>query len=121
MIQETLEVFETMLEKEPRLLLDAYVPKDGTYRLVELTEDGYRIKRTIDIHYDKKTGIVEGSANADYWQIKTLDYYSKLLEMNKPIDPSKIIHSNNYLSFAAKKDSVKAVSYTHLNQRFGYH
>lgn len=107
MIQETLEVFETMLEKEPRLLLDAYVPKDGTYRLVELTEDGYRIKRTIDIHYDKKTGIVEGSANADYWQVKTLDYYSKLLEMNKPIDPSKIIHSNNYLSFAAKKDSVK--------------
>ena len=26
--------------------------------------------------------------------------------MNKPMDPKKIIHSNNYLSFFVKKDSI---------------
>ena len=33
------------------------------------------------------------------------DYYSGLIDMNKPIDGKKIIHSNNYLSFFVKKDS----------------
>ena len=34
------------------------------------------------------------------------DYHSKLISMNKPIDSKKVIHSNNYLAFAVKKESI---------------
>lgn len=42
MLQEGLTVFQRMREKNDRLILDEYVPKDGTYRLIELTDDGYQ-------------------------------------------------------------------------------
>ncbi|MEG0528808.1 MAG: type I-B CRISPR-associated protein Cas8b/Csh1, partial [Bacilli bacterium] len=35
------------------------------------------------------------------------DYLSKLIDMNKPVDPKKIVHSNNYCTFWLKKESLK--------------
>ena len=106
MLQEALEVFENMLLKNEKLIIDFYSVKDGTYRLIEMNDDNWVIKNTLDIFYDKKTKEVIGCNNEDYNYIKELDYYSKLVEMNKPIDPKKIIHTNNYLSIAVKKESL---------------
>ncbi|MFT3983431.1 MAG: type I-B CRISPR-associated protein Cas8b/Csh1 [Lachnospiraceae bacterium] len=108
MLKEALEVFERMLEQESgeRLVLDSHIPKDGTYRLIEIDGESFRIYKTLDIRNDKKSRTIIGETDPDYLYIKTLDYYSKLLEMNKPIDSSKVIHGNNYFSVAVKKESI---------------
>lgn len=107
MLRELMDVFQEMLDKEgERLVLDEYVPKNGTYRLIMLKENDYSVVHTLDIQYERKTGKVIGENDERYRLICFLDYWSKLVTMNKPIDPKKIIHSNNYLSFAVKKDSV---------------
>jgi len=108
MLKECLEVFEKWIEeKGMRVITDVYTPKNGTYRLIEITDSGFEITATLDISYDKKEDYISGSENMDYSFIAILDYYSKLLEMNKPIDSSKIVHTNNYLSFAVKKESIQ--------------
>lgn len=107
MLQEAMEVFQIMLqEKGERIITDAYIPKDGTYRLIVMKDDGWVIKDPVDIIFNKKTNTVDISNDMDYLLIQELDYKSKLLEMNKPIDPKKVIHSNNYLLLAVKKESV---------------
>ena len=107
MLQEAMEVFQIMLqEKGERIITDAYIPKDGTYRLIVMKDDGWVIKDPVDIIFNKKTNTVDISNDIDYLLIQELDYKSKLLEMNKPIDPKKVIHTNNYLSLAVKKESV---------------
>ena len=107
MLQEAMEVFQIMLqEKGERIITDAYIPKDGTYRLIVMKDDGWVIKDPVDIIFNKKTNTVDISNDMDYLLIQELYYKSKLLEMNKPIDPKKVIHSNNYLSLAVKKESV---------------
>ena len=42
----------------------------------------------------------------DYKYFKQLDYLSRLINTQKPIDSKKVIHSNNYLSFFIKKDNI---------------
>lgn len=106
MLQEALEVFNKMLLKNDRIVIDSYNLKDGTYRLIEMKDDEWQIKKTIDIFFDKKKKEIVGKNDEEYFLIKQLDYYSKLLEMNKPIDPKKVIHTNNYLSIAVKKESI---------------
>lgn len=108
MLREALEVFEQLLQKEngERLVLDAHIPKDGTYRLIEMQESDWCIKKTLDISYDKKEGKLIGMADSDFRLIQELDYSSKLVEMNKPIDPKKVIHSNNFFTLFVKKDSI---------------
>lgn len=108
MLQELREVFREMLEESgERLVLDAYVPKNGTYRLVLLEEDGIQIASTLEIGYDRKTGTVLGETDSFYDLFRYMDYWSKLVDMNKPVDSKKIIHSNNYLAFFIKKDAKK--------------
>ncbi|WP_373154414.1 hypothetical protein [Clostridium sp. AUH-JLR23] len=107
MLQEILEVFGEIVQQDSRIVTDSYSLKDGTYRLIEMNnQDGWKINETIDIFYDKKSKQTNGSQNSNYAYIRELDYYSKLLEMNKPIDPKKVIHSCHYLSLAVKKDSI---------------
>lgn len=107
MLKEAVEVFEKKLKQNSRIVVDSHTLKDGTYRLIEIGDnDDWKILKTLDIFFDKKAKEVVGHTDEDYLFIKELDYYSKLLEMNKPIDPKKIIHTNNYLSLAVKKDSI---------------
>ena len=107
LLQEILEVFGEVIQQNSRIVTDSHSLKDGTYRLIEMNDLGsWKIKKTIDIFYDKKTKQTNGSQDVYYTYIQELDYYSKLLEMNKPIDPKKVIHSCHYLSLAVKKDSI---------------
>ena len=60
----------------------------------------------VDIKYNKKNKELSGKSNMYYFDICSMDYNSKIIDMNKPIDKSKIIHSNNFYSFFIKKDSL---------------
>lgn len=104
MFEECLDVFKRELEDDSGLILDEYIPADGSYIIVDA--EG-KIKNYQDIKLDKKKrgtkdAVIKGSHFRD---ICFYDYHSKLISMNKPID-SKVIHSNNYLSFAVKKESI---------------
>lgn len=107
MIQDCLDIFKKEYERYgERLVLDHYLPKDGTYVVVEMRESGFAVAEQLDIRFDKKSGVIAGQESTVFDKIKFLDYSSKLIEMNKPIDSGKIIHTNNYLSFGFKKDSL---------------
>ncbi len=96
---------DTDMELISKLSIDHYVPKDGTYVLINLDND-FSLEYVLDISVDRKTKEILGKTDSHYQYIRYLDYNSKLIEMNKPIDPKKIIHSNNLYSFFIKKDSL---------------
>lgn len=103
MIQECLDVFKHELNVYgPRLILDSYIPADGTYLII--ARDG-SIKENEEIRLDKKTNTLISKPSC-FPDICFYDYQSQLISMNKPVDTKKVIHSNNYLSFWVKKDSI---------------
>ncbi|MGL5434443.1 MAG: hypothetical protein ACRDBO_03460 [Lachnospiraceae bacterium] len=106
MLQDCIAIFKDTLEKNKNIIIDNYVPKDGTYLLIRMENGNFQADTPLEIFYDKKIGLVEGKADTRYPYIAKLDYCSKLVEMNKPIDSKKTIHSNNYLSFFVKKESL---------------
>nr|WP_253288661.1 type I-B CRISPR-associated protein Cas8b/Csh1 [Intestinibacter bartlettii] len=103
-----MEIFEPILKQEgDKLIIDNHIPADGTYVVVDICDDKFEVRESFDIKFDKKKKEIEGKSNLYYEYVRMYDYYSKLIEMNKPIDLKKIIHSNNYLSFWVKKDSIQ--------------
>lgn len=106
MLNQALEVFKKQYEiKKDSMILGEYVPVDGTYIIVEPCENDFKVEEIINIRLDKKTKSVDRTIRFfDF--ICNADYNSKLLDMNKPIDSSKIIHSNNYISFFVKKENL---------------
>lgn len=107
MLKECLEVFKHQLDKNgDKMILHSYVPVDGTYVIVSPKDNSFEIKDQVNIKYNKKTKELEGSSSSYFYYLCECDYNSKLIEMNKPIDGKKIIHSNNYLSFWIKKESL---------------
>lgn len=85
-----------------KIILDTYTPADGIYIIVK--KDGSIICESIK--QDKKTGLLEHIPSC-FEQICFYDYHSRLVSMDKPIDPKKVIHSNGYLSFWIKQESIK--------------
>lgn len=107
MLEQVLEVFKDEYEtKGEGLILDTYKPAEGTYLIVQKNNDEFKILPEIEIKYpkDKSEDIDRTIENLDF--ICMADYYSCLVDMNKPMDKSKIIHSNNYYSFFVKKPSL---------------
>ena len=106
MIDEALEVFKKIYDKEgEKLVVNKHIPKDGTYILVNIKSG--KIIKTLSISYDKKSKKVDGELNPYYGYFRAFDYYSNLVDMNKPMDPKKTIHSNQIYSFFIKKDSIR--------------
>ena len=106
MINEALEVFKKIYDKEgEELVVSKHIPKDGTYILVNI-ESG-KIIENLNIAYDKKNKKIDGELNQYYSYIRAFDYYSNLVDMNKPMDSKKTIHSNQIYSFFIKKDSIR--------------
>lgn len=107
MLQDCLEIFEKQLKKSgDKLIIDNYLPADGTYVIMSLKEGKFEKKDAVSIKYNKKLDKIEGRDNTNFYDICNYDYNSKLIDMNKPIDSKKIIQSNNYLSFFIKKESL---------------
>lgn len=108
MLKDLVDVYNNMkknCENPERLILDAYVPQNGTYVLVEIDGDKFEIQEPIEINNSKKAD-EEDIVIRDYDYIKFLDYNSSLISRNKPIDTKKKIHSNNYLTLFFKKQSI---------------
>ena len=106
MIDEALEVFKKIYDKEgEKLVVNKHIPKDGTYILVNIKSG--KIIEKLDISYDKKTKKIDGELNQYYSYFRAFDYYSNLVDMNKPMDPKKTIHSNQIYSFFIKKESIR--------------
>ena len=106
MIDEALEVFRKIYDKEgEELVVSKNIPKDGTYILVNIKSE--KIIEKLDISYDKKTKKIDGELNQYYSYFRAFDYYSNLVDMNKPMDPKKTIHSNQIYSFFIKKESIR--------------
>lgn len=75
------------------LVIESYQLREGLYFKLY----GY--------HKDPDTLLIErkGSYSGELWAfIKMADFYSQLVDMNKPVDPKKQIHSNNIYSIAFK-------------------
>ncbi|KLU60524.1 hypothetical protein CEB3_c33750 [Peptococcaceae bacterium CEB3] len=79
------------------MVLTNYHLKPGLY--VRLNEDGSKE----EIYIGKKTEPPENTPLVDWF--KQADFASSLIEMNKPVDPKKQIHSCNYLSLFCKRDT----------------
>lgn len=104
MLKGCLEIFQKKYaEKGEKLITDTYVLGDGSYVLIDKKGEIIKILEVDKKAYDK-TG--------EYYEFAQMDYFSKILDMNKPVDPNKIIHSNNYLSFFVKKENVNKVKLT---------
>lgn len=105
MLTECLEVFSHQLDEETdALILNSYIPADGTYIIVN--HDG-EIEYTMEMKMDKKTRQYDKS-HPHFSEMCQYDYCSQLISMNKPMDAKKVIHSNSYLSFFVKKESIAA-------------
>lgn len=110
MLKDCLEIFKRQTERvkakgkgEDALILDSYIPADGCYILVD--SDG-TVMCQMDLKFNKKTKQMEGVSERYYGKVCFFDYHSQLVSMDKPIDSKKVIHSNNYLSFWVKQDSL---------------
>ena len=102
MLKECLDVFAEKLKQDNDLILKEYIPADGSYLIVDKDNN---IKYT-DIKLDKKTRKIIATDDTLLKDICFFDYHSKLISMNKPVDSKKVIHTNNYLAFAVKKESI---------------
>lgn len=106
MLSQALEIFKKEYEKQGEaMILDKYIPSDGIYVIVKQENDGFKVEEIVNIKLNKETRDIDRTNNYTSF-ICFADYNSKLIEMNKPIDSKKIIHSNNYLSFAIKQENL---------------
>ncbi len=98
MLKDCIDIFKhKYAQTGDALITDNYTLDPGTYLLVN--KDGQII--------DQKDVFKNNFSPIGFDNFIQKDYLSKLLDMNKPIDGKKVIHSNNYLSFWIKKDSLQ--------------
>lgn len=100
MINEIYDIFSReYAEKGEGLVIDKHLLALGDYIKFTL-EDTWNSIQIFSV--DKKT---DNSLEA-YKEFVRRDYLSRLVSMNKPIDPNKIIHSNNIYTFYVKKENL---------------
>ena len=100
MLKDCLQIFQDIyFEKGDRYVTDNFHLSEGSYVLVD--EEG-EIEKILEV----------GKRNLDtnddyYFYFAQRNYLSQLIGgLQKPIDSSKKIHSNNYLSFFIKKQNI---------------
>lgn len=106
MLMECMTIFQKHANDEvDKMILDHYTPAEGFYLILEETKDGFMERKHYEVKQDKKTKSLNLSME-EQREISELDYYCKLIDMNKAVDHKKIIQSNNFLSFWIKKESL---------------
>lgn len=106
-------------ENPERIIIDRHQMKNGLY--VRIDREG-NIKDNLIVN--KETSTIGNT----YWWFRDRDYYSSLLEMNKPVDTKKKIHSNNMYTIFIKCQNLpevgedKQLNYNQLEEIFdGYY
>ncbi len=109
MIKDLVNLFGKAYEQqEDKLILDWYKPKEGLY--IKIHPD----REPESLVIKKKQDDMELEHPLYQW-FKVRDYYSILFDMNKPVDPGKKIHSNNFLTLFIKRDIFPQVGETPLS------
>ena len=126
MLKDLIKIFEKSYKKYgDKIILDRYELKPGLYMKIEKSGKFNDQNMMIVKKRDKKIKNIYKTQEDEYinknielyrW-FKHRDYYSNLLDMNKPIDPKKKIHSNNYLTFFIKKETFLELSSVNLKER----
>ena len=99
MIKEPIETFKMLFEKYgDDLIYETRTLKVGTYVVVDFDKKSYEM-----FNIEGKNDVISPSV---YKELAKMDYLSSLVTMDKPVDPKKTIHSNNYMSFFIKKDNL---------------
>lgn len=93
-------------ENLDKFICEQYIPADGEYIVVEEIEDSFRISERAIIKKDNKTKTIDETGIQNFTFICKADYLSSVTDTNKSIEKKKVIHTNNYLSFAVKKESI---------------
>lgn len=101
MLKELLNEFTEHENQYPEfdtdtMVLENYRLKPGLY--IRLNDDG----SMDELYVVKKTDLPENDTLVEW--LKRADFNSSLVEMNKPVDPKKQIHSNNLFSLFCKHD-----------------
>ena len=112
MLQELSELL-AKTNKADEIVIDSYTLKEGIYFKINLNGD---IVDELIVNKDT-------NKNSELYQwFKVRDYYSKLVSMNKPVDKTKKIHSNNIFTIFIKTEILpgigkdgKALSSSDLN------
>ena len=98
MVNDLLKIFRNA-ENMDKAVLDNYIPKDGTY--FRLNKDNTMERLTVKRNQTEQSEL--------YQWFKEADYNSNLIDMNKPIDTTKKIHSNNYYTIFIKCDILPRI------------
>lgn len=114
MLQELLNEFKNHEAQYPEfdmdtMVLEHYQLKPGLY--LRLDEDG----SMDELYVAKKSSLPENDPLTEWF--KQADFYSSLVEMNKPVDPKKQIHSNNLFSLFCRRDTFRQEGAVHPKLR----
>lgn len=107
MLKDCIEIFKKTRSE--------YLSKSNEHNKITFITDDYPLSYGSYILVDDKTGKIkkylevrkDSPKDTEYRYFANLDYLSSLIDMNKPIDMKKVIHSNNIYSFFIKKDSLE--------------
>lgn len=97
MMQTCIDIFRHKYERNKQIITDNYIFAPGVYVMVD-----YLTKKEITTMIVAKNDKTQ--KDTYYYNLAFLDYNSRLITMNKSIDTTKTIHSNNYLSFFVKNE-----------------
>ncbi len=98
MVNDLIQIFKNA-ENMEKAVLDNYIPKDGTY--FRINKDNTIERLTIKRNETEQSEL--------YKWFKEAEYNSNLIDMNKPVDTTKKIHSNNYYTVFIKCDILPKV------------
>ncbi len=96
MNKDLIDIFNVQYNaKGEKLITDNYILADGTYIMVN-TDGNIKYQK----EFDKKVSQI-----IEFEEFITRDYLSKYLDSDKAV-ANKNIHSNNYMSFFIKKETL---------------
>ncbi|MCG8501092.1 MAG: hypothetical protein MJB12_11875 [Firmicutes bacterium] len=99
MVNDLISVFGKL--GNDKMIIDVYKPAPGLYLKINKNfewEEPFIMTRK-----------QEDTTSQQYRWFREADYYSKLIDMNKSVDPKKKIHSNNYLALFIKREILPVV------------
>ncbi|QDR82368.1 hypothetical protein [Sporomusa termitida] len=105
MIRDLAVGFQKAQEKFPAIIQDNYKLKEGVYIRLKLKQDWESQSAAFEKNHVTIVRKEEEPQNIELlnW-FKCRDYLSSLVDMNKPVDPKKQVHSNNPFALFMKKE-----------------
>lgn len=105
MIRDLIDVYTHKKRVSPTILQDNYILKEGLYIRLDIDKSWQdQCEDFASNHLVIQKGEEPTRQIELYQWFKTNDYHSNLIEIEKPVDPKKQIHSNNMYTLFAKID-----------------